>query len=469
MSLKGTTDAKIGKPTYGLGFRHVNALMLSLGMMICYAMRVFISIAIVSMTDPSNDNSFDWNVQIQSVILSSFFWGYVVLQIPSGEMAARFGGKILVTICVGINSATALILPIGSYYGGWQLVCACRVLQGLSQGFLFPSMHNLIGKWVPIEEKSSLGTFIYAGSQIGTALQLIVAGYISEYWGWPAIFYSTGTLGAVWTVVYMFIGSDSPYTSRLISDEERFYIQSSLGHLGEPKKIKTPWKSIWTSVPFLALVIAHCGQNWGFWTLMTEMPSYMDKVLGVDIKANGVMSAIPYMAMFLVSFPLGYLSDLALRKNWLSLTVSRKFSNSVGHYGPAIALLGLSYVPGGDVAAVVALLTVALALNAGHFTGYLLVHIDMSPNFAGQMMGITNFFANIMGIVAPLVAGVLLKDETDANDWRKVFFLSSAVYVFCNTIFVIFGTSKRQTWNEVSDRNENSDKEAQKKEERAVV
>ncbi|KAI5643922.1 major facilitator superfamily domain-containing protein [Phthorimaea operculella] len=462
MDTKAEKATEIVKPTYGWGFRHVNALMLSLSMVICYAMRVCISLAIVSMTDPSKDGSFDWSVQTQSVILSSFFWGYVVLQIPSGEMAARFGGKNLIILCVGINSATSLIVPIGAYYGGWQLVCACRALQGLSQGCLYPSMHNLIAKWVPIEEKSSIGTFIYAGAQVGTALQLIVAGYISEWWGWPAIFYSTGTLGAIWTVVYIFIGSDSPYTSRLISDNERFYIQNSLGHLGEPKKYKTPWKSIWTCIPFLALVICHCGESWGFWTLMTEMPLYMANVLDVDIKANGVMSAIPYIAMFITSFPLGYLSDLALRKNWLSLTASRKISNSIGYYGPALALIGLSYAPRGDVFAVIALLTVALALNAGGFTGYMLVHIDMSPNFAGQMMGITNFFANIMSIIAPLVAGVLLKDETDPHDWRNVFFVSAAVFVFCNTVFVIFGTSKRQTWNDVSESNEKTDCESQK-------
>ncbi|KAJ2948839.1 hypothetical protein O0L34_g5766 [Tuta absoluta] len=460
-----STEAMTKKevPTYGWGFRHVNALMLSLSVMICYALRVCVSLAIVSMTDSSKENSFDWSVQIQSVILSSFFWGYIVLQIPSGEMAARFGSKNLVLLCVGINSATSLIIPIGAYYGGWQLVCVCRVLQGLSQGCLYPAMHNLIGKWVPIEEKSSIGTFIYAGSRIGTALQLLVAGFISEYWGWPAIFYSTGLLGAIWTVVYMFIGSDSPHTSRLISDEERFYIQSSLGQLGEPKKFKTPWKSIWTCGPFLALVVCHCGEAWGFWTLATEMPLYMAKVLGVDIKSNGVITAIPYVAMFVVSFPFGYLSDLALRKNWLSLTASRKISNSVGYYGPALALLGLAYVPGGNVLAVIALLTLALALNSGGFTGYMLVHVDMAPNFAGQMMGITNFFANIMSITAPLVAGVLLKDETDLNDWRKVFFLSSAIFIFCNTIFVLFGTSERQTWNEVPARNEKTDVEGQKK------
>lgn len=65
--------------------------------------------------------SFDWGVQTQSVILSSFFWGYVVLQIPGGEIAARVGGMILITICVALNAAVSLIIPIGAYYVSYWL------------------------------------------------------------------------------------------------------------------------------------------------------------------------------------------------------------------------------------------------------------------------------------------------------------------------------------------------------------
>lgn len=40
-----------------------------------------------------------------------------------------------------------------------------------------------------------------------------------------------------------------------------------------------------------------------------------------------------------------------------------------GHFGPAIALIGLSYAPAGDVTLAVALLTVVVGLNVGHITG----------------------------------------------------------------------------------------------------
>lgn len=75
----------------------------------------------------------------------------------------------------------------------------------------------------------------FPGGQLGTALQFLVSGFIADYWGWPAIFYVNGGLGAIWTVAYVLLGSDSPQKSRMIGDEEKLYIQTSLGQVGEQK------------------------------------------------------------------------------------------------------------------------------------------------------------------------------------------------------------------------------------------
>jgi MFS family permease len=75
----------------------------------------------------------------------------------------------------------------------------------------------------------------FAGGPLGTAIQLIVSGFIAQYWGWPAIFYVNGTLGVVWTLIYIFIGSATPKTSRIISEQEKLYIETSLGQIGHQK------------------------------------------------------------------------------------------------------------------------------------------------------------------------------------------------------------------------------------------
>lgn len=62
--------------------------------------------------------------------------------------------------------------------------------------------------------------------------------------------------------------------------------------------MKTPWKAIFTSVPMWALIIVHCGQNWGYWTLITELPTYMNDVLEynlVDVSKKFILSLINFV------------------------------------------------------------------------------------------------------------------------------------------------------------------------------
>ncbi|XP_072948855.1 putative inorganic phosphate cotransporter [Epargyreus clarus] len=435
-------------PPKGLGVRHAQTFFLFLAMLLAFSMRVNMSMAIVDMTDTTRDKYFDWSYSVQSMILSSFFWGYVILQIPGGIMARRVGGKVLITISVGVNALLSLVMPVGAAIGGWKFVCGCRILQGLTQAFVYPAMHHLVSQWIPLEERGTLSTIIYAGGQLGIALQLIASGFLATAWGWEAIFYANGTLGVIWAVAYIIFGSASPEQSKMISKPELKYIQTSLGRLGEQKRFATPWSKIVTCLPFWAAVVAHCGQNWGFFTLMTEMPTYMAKVLDVNLTKNGILSSLPYLAMYALSFPMGAMTDLIIRKRWLSVTNSRKLFNSIGLWGPAIALIGLSYSPAGNMVFAVVMLTLTVGINSGQYTGYLLVSIDIAPNFSASLMGISNFFANIISIIAPLVCGFIIQDETDPFEWRKVFFLASGVYFFTNLFFVLFTTSEKQAWND---------------------
>lgn len=92
---------------------------------------------------------------------------------------------------------------------------------------------------------------------LGTALQLMVSGFIADYWGWPAIFYINGALGAVWVVIYVFLGSDSPQKSKMIGNVERLYIQTSLGQIGGQKVC---WFLMWKKQRkniFISNLIAH--------------------------------------------------------------------------------------------------------------------------------------------------------------------------------------------------------------------
>ncbi|XP_046403685.1 putative inorganic phosphate cotransporter [Ischnura elegans] len=444
------------------GQRHVIATFAFFAVTIGYAQRVNLSIAIVAMTDrnttlDSDTEYFPWDEGIRSAILSSFFWGYVVTQIPAGQLAERFGPKIVLAVGVGLCSLFTLVSPLAAN-GGWEWLCACRVFQGLGQAVLYPSIHALLARWCPPCERGRISTFTYTGAQIGTVVALATGGILAATrgLGWPSIFYIFGGLGLLWSVVWLIFGSSGPDEHRWISDWESQYILSALDSQKEnsaPKELKTPWKSILTSIPVLAILMAHGGQNWGYWTLLTQLPTYMANVLNYNIKHNGLLSALPYVAMSIFSLVISWLSDQALGRKWLSIAAARKLANSIGHWGPAIALIILGYIPINQPLAALGLLILAVGLNGAAFVGYQVNHIDLSPNFAGTLMGITNCIANLMSIVAPLVAGELAPDSSNADQWRMVFFVTAAIYFVLNLIFVIFGKGEVQSWNQPSSAN----------------
>ncbi|XP_045772828.1 putative inorganic phosphate cotransporter [Maniola jurtina] len=451
--MSAVEDVPAPKPDKLLGVRHLVALLLFLATVVSYATRVSMSVTILAMTK-DNDYGykvFDWSQSTRDTILSSFFWGYIVLQIPAGMFVGRFGGRLIILVSMLMTGLVNLVLPYAAVKGGWQAVCGCRIVMGLFQGLLYPSLHGLLGQWAPVEERSRIGTVVYSGAQLGTIIEMMIAGVLCDSsWGWPSVYYLAGATCLAWSVLWFVWGASNPSTSRWISKEEMKYIESSAGSHGinEQKKMPVPWKGIWTSLPFWSILLAHSGQSLGFWTLLTEMPSYMDKVLGVDIKSNGLLSALPYVAMYILSFVFSWCAEFIVNRNICTLATCRKIFNTIAFWGPAASLLALSYIPAGHLSLAVVMLTLTVGLNGAHYVGFLISHIDLSPNFASTLMGITNGFGNIFSILAPLSVSFVVTDETSATDWRKVFFISIAFYFLANLFFILFMSDKVQPWNE---------------------
>lgn len=73
---------------------------------------------------------------------------------------------------------------------------------------------------------------------------------------------------------------------------------------------------------------------------------------------------------------------------------------------PAICLILVTYV-GCNTTLAVVFLTLGTMFIGGMYPGFLSNHIDIAPNFAGILMGITNTFATIPGIVVPSFVGYM--------------------------------------------------------------
>lgn len=83
----------------------------------------------------------------------------------------------------------------------------------------------------------------------------------------------------------------------------------------------------------------------------------------------------------------------------------------------------------------VAMLTIGIGFNGFTYCGYILNHMDLSPNFAGSLMGLTNSLANIMSILGPITVGYILTETSDvavsAHTHIQYFFAIFMISQFC--------------------------------------
>jgi MFS family permease len=163
---------------------------------------------------------------------------------------------------------------------------------------------------------------------------------------------------------------------------------------------------------------------------------------------NGFISALPYLLQAVVGWFVGYFADKISRTRKYRVSTIRKLCNTIGFLGPALCLYGVT-VAKCDHFWNVIFLILAMGFNGFVFSGFNLNHIDLSPIYAGSLMGITNCIANFSGVLAPYVVGLILQDKNSPilDLWSSVFYLSCSVYMITSIIFVIFGSAELQLWN----------------------
>ncbi len=436
-----------GHLSYGIGFRHAFAAIGSFGFVIVYALRVCLSVTVVIMA-----NEFDWDEKRQGIVLSSFFFGYLALQIPGGNLAERRGGRFVFGLGVLFTCVFTLLTPIAAKLDFYALIVV-RIMTGLGEGVTFPAMHAMLSHWAPKDERSRLGCVVYTGATLGTVSALPLTAVIANAWGWEVVFYAFGGVGLAWCVLWFVFVDDAPETSRWMSRGEKDYLRATNSTLSHSPAV--PYQKIFTCKAFYAILVAHMANNYGFYTLLTELPTYMDKILHFSLTKNGTLSALPYLLSFFVSLIGGWTADGLITRDCLSTTVVRKLFTTLGLSIPAVALTILAFSSAKpDPTVAVALLCVAVGSNGCQMVGVGVNHIDVAANFAGSLMGFTNTAANAMGIVAPYVVGQIINDHEDVGHWRVVFLIAAAIYVIGNVVFVAFGSGKEQEFNRVVDRDE---------------
>ena len=76
-------------------------------------------------------------------------------------------------------------------------------------------------------------------------------------------------------------------------------------------------------------------------------------------------------------------------------------------FGAGVFLIGLSYVDCTQTALAVVLLVLAVSMTGFVYSGYFVNHMDIAPQYAGTLMGISNGISAISGFIAPVLAATV--------------------------------------------------------------
>lgn len=99
-----------------------------------------------------------------------------------------------------------------------------------------------------------------------------------------------------------------------------------------------------TSLPFLAILVAHTCSNWGWYMMLIELPFYMKQVLKFNIKENALGTSLPFLTLWLFSMALSKTLDILRARGTISTTLARKIATLFASVVPMLCLLALCYI-----------------------------------------------------------------------------------------------------------------------------
>jgi MFS family permease len=338
-------------------------------------------------------------------LLSSFLWPYVLLLLPMGIAADRYGARMvaglgmaawsLATICTGLANGASAIL-------------ATRIAMGAAESSSYPAGARIIRDWAPRPERGLATSIMNSGSYAGPAVGAALVGWLISIFGWRTSFLVVGAVGFVWLIAW-FAWYNKPEDAKFIDDAERNKI------LGEREADKSATSSVvesggtlglFRSLTMLGLCLTQGCAVYTQYFFLTWLPSYLENVKHLTVLKSGLFTAAPYAIAVVCCIIMGSVSDRWLKQYGVA-SGRRRYMVMIAMVGAAIVLLA-PFVD--NIYLIMALVTLsliglstAISLNIT-LTGDLL----QSPKDAAKAVGILTIGGNIFGTLAPIVTGYII-------------------------------------------------------------
>ncbi len=319
------------------------------------------------------------------LLMSAFALGTLAVNglagvlLDRGSVRLLWGGAVLLWSVVMIGQGLV---------AGLTAFLALRFLLGVGEGVNFPAMNRVMADWMPPDK---LGKSLAVGL-VGVPLALLIGGPLSSQmitsFGWRGTFGGLGGAGLVLGGLMLWRYRDGPNRSmRVVSSNGIVRWQDLLRN-------RTMLATCWSFFAFGYVLFF--GVSW--------LPGYLEQTYGIDLKATGWFSVLPWGIALGLMVLAGWLSDWLMARTG-SVRVARVHLIWIGQ-AVAVGFFGALLLVRDPVLAVVCLsLAIGFAMmpNAPFYS----ICTDLFPNQSGAATGILVTFFSASGIVSPLLTGWL--------------------------------------------------------------
>lgn len=449
------------KKNYYIPKRAVLAFHLFFSVFVNYIIRTSLSFQIIFMTQakalpngsiPEQENfgpRYQWGEVQQSMILGSYYYGYIIAGLFAGWFAENLDTIQLISWTTGLQCIFDLAIPYIADKG-WVYVMVMRIMCGTFGGVLHPANHTLVSKWAPPTERGKFISMLLGGG-LGTFTANVLLGLLIPQYGYGSSFWVVSAIALLWALTFSSYCHQSPAEHPYISKEEREYIENSLSGLKLHAGIivHPPYRLIFTNIHFLALLILHFGSDFGLFFVISDGPKFASEGLKLSYAHSGIFSGLPGLFRLVGGICFGILGDLLHRKACISLMNLRRIFTIFSHILPGIFIVGVSFCGYKEKYFAVCLLAFSMGSNGASILTNNANIQDLSPNFAGTLFGYCNTVGGIAGVTMPLIAGYFLAGQkgNSLGNWDKAFWTVAGVFWITATVWIIFGAARIQEFN----------------------